>query len=319
MEVNEILDAIRHNKGRFAREATLAAIEKREEITPHLLRILEETIEQAHKLVEDPSYMAHMYALHLLAQFREGRAYPLVARLFSIPGKVVDDLAEDFLTEGLGPVLASVAHGDPSLIKGLVENREAYTWARVGALRAIPAMVGAQELPREAALAYFQELLRGKLEREPLKDVDAVWDALIHFAISLHPEEIYEDIEKAYERNLVNPGIVALEDVDRGLGRGKEKTLKDLPKAHPLITDTVEEMHWWACFEEDYKERQTQQRERRSLDVPEPLLPSARRDRQDDPVVQTIRRNVPKVGRNAPCPCGSGKKFKKCCSIKEHT
>jgi len=29
--------------------------------------------------------------------------------------------------------------------------------------------------------------------------------------------------------------------------------------------------------------------------------------------VQTIRREVPRVGRNDPCPCGSGKKYKKCC------
>ncbi len=29
--------------------------------------------------------------------------------------------------------------------------------------------------------------------------------------------------------------------------------------------------------------------------------------------VQTIRRDVPRVGRNDPCPCGSGKKYKKCC------
>lgn len=27
----------------------------------------------------------------------------------------------------------------------------------------------------------------------------------------------------------------------------------------------------------------------------------------------TIRREAPKVGRNDPCPCGSGKKFKQCC------
>jgi preprotein translocase subunit SecA len=26
-----------------------------------------------------------------------------------------------------------------------------------------------------------------------------------------------------------------------------------------------------------------------------------------------VRREVPKVGRNEPCPCGSGKKFKNCC------
>ena len=31
------------------------------------------------------------------------------------------------------------------------------------------------------------------------------------------------------------------------------------------------------------------------------------------PVVQTIRRGQPKVGRNDPCPCGSGKKYKRCC------
>ncbi|MEJ1406980.1 MAG: SEC-C metal-binding domain-containing protein, partial [Candidatus Sedimenticola sp. (ex Thyasira tokunagai)] len=29
--------------------------------------------------------------------------------------------------------------------------------------------------------------------------------------------------------------------------------------------------------------------------------------------VKTIVNEAPKVGRNDPCPCGSGKKFKKCC------
>jgi preprotein translocase subunit SecA len=26
-----------------------------------------------------------------------------------------------------------------------------------------------------------------------------------------------------------------------------------------------------------------------------------------------VRRDQPKVGRNDPCPCGSGKKYKRCC------
>ncbi len=33
------------------------------------------------------------------------------------------------------------------------------------------------------------------------------------------------------------------------------------------------------------------------------------------PKGQTVRREQPKVGRNDPCPCGSGKKFKKCCGV----
>lgn len=32
---------------------------------------------------------------------------------------------------------------------------------------------------------------------------------------------------------------------------------------------------------------------------------------------ETIRRDGPKVGRNDPCPCGSGKKYKKCCLKKD--
>jgi preprotein translocase subunit SecA len=32
----------------------------------------------------------------------------------------------------------------------------------------------------------------------------------------------------------------------------------------------------------------------------------------DDAPVHTVRRDEPKVGRNDPCPCGSGKKYKKC-------
>ena len=32
----------------------------------------------------------------------------------------------------------------------------------------------------------------------------------------------------------------------------------------------------------------------------------------DNAVVKTFRRDMPKVGRNDPCPCGSGKKYKKC-------
>ena len=40
--------------------------------------------------------------------------------------------------------------------------------------------------------------------------------------------------------------------------------------------------------------------------------PQPARTGGDDAKVKTIRRDTPKVGRNDPCPCGSGKKYKKC-------
>jgi preprotein translocase subunit SecA len=40
--------------------------------------------------------------------------------------------------------------------------------------------------------------------------------------------------------------------------------------------------------------------------------PRPARSGGDDAPVKTVRRDEPKVGRNEPCWCGSGKKFKKC-------
>jgi len=44
-------------------------------------------------------------------------------------------------------------------------------------------------------------------------------------------------------------------------------------------------------------------------------LQGERREAQHSPTTgppTTVRRSTPKVGRNDPCPCGSGKKYKKC-------
>jgi hypothetical protein len=48
----------------------------------------------------------------------------------------------------------------------------------------------------------------------------------------------------------------------------------------------------------------------------EPALPEW--DSYPPAAGDTIRREAPKVGRNDPCPCGSGKKYKKCCLSKAH-
>lgn len=48
--------------------------------------------------------------------------------------------------------------------------------------------------------------------------------------------------------------------------------------------------------------------------IPEP--PSKTGTPQPSPVPPVPVPSEPKVGRNDPCPCGSGKKYKKCCLLK---
>ena len=38
-----------------------------------------------------------------------------------------------------------------------------------------------------------------------------------------------------------------------------------------------------------------------------------RRQEESGVTQMPVHRAAPKIGRNDPCPCGSGKKYKKCC------
>jgi preprotein translocase subunit SecA len=51
------------------------------------------------------------------------------------------------------------------------------------------------------------------------------------------------------------------------------------------------------------------------VDVPEQAAAGFDRAVQDALPQEPVRRDLPKVGRNDLCPCGSGKKYKKCCGV----
>ena len=49
------------------------------------------------------------------------------------------------------------------------------------------------------------------------------------------------------------------------------------------------------------------------MTMPPPQQTNNNNAASESGAVTTIRRAAPKVRRNDPCPCGSGKKYKKCC------
>ena len=246
MTVEEILNELRYyGDGRFPRTALKEGVARREEITPELLRVLEDAAENVEELPK--GYMAHIYAMFLLAQFQEERAYPLIVDFYSTPGKAVMDVSGDVVTGDLGRILASVSGGDPSLMKALVENEEANEYVRSAALKGLTLLVIQGELPRKEMMTYLQYLFRGGIIREH----SALWNTLVSSSVRLYPEEVYEDIKQAYKDGLVETFFVGFQDVERALDRGKEQTLKELRdhSHYKLIEDVISEMECWAGFE----------------------------------------------------------------------
>ena len=104
--------------------------------------------------------------MYLLAQFRVKEAYPLLFEFSSIPGEVTLDLTGDVVTEDLGKILASVACGDDSLIKRLIEGDNVNEYVRSSSLKALVIMVNEGEKTREEVIEYFSELFNYRLKRE---------------------------------------------------------------------------------------------------------------------------------------------------------
>src|SRR5882724_12984533 len=116
MEIVEILSEFKRATGKFPQAAVEAAVERRDEIVPDLLRILDETIARP----TEADSMAQVFAMFLLAQFREVRAYPLFIRLASLPGDTLEDLLGEIFAGSFSNLLASVCGGEVEGIQSLI-------------------------------------------------------------------------------------------------------------------------------------------------------------------------------------------------------
>jgi len=287
MTVREIVKDLELYTGRFPKRAMRAAIEQREAITPELLRVLEEVAASPEVFAARDDYMLHLFSMYLLAQFRETRAYrPLVA-IFSAPGEIPFDLAGDTVTEGLKQLFGSVYDGDPGPLQGLVENNGANEYVRSAAIDAFIVLAGSGQMPRERVVDYYRNLFHGGLERV----AGQTWNGLVCAAADLPAPELLEDVRKAYADRLVDRGFADLRGVERDLldpNRRRRDT-------YSIITDAVAEMEGWSSF---HREGALSKKPPGSTPPSSPGAAPAR---------------SVKVGRNEPCPCGSGKKYKKCC------
>ena len=167
MTIPEILKDLEPYTRKFPMAAVREAIEQREAITPELLRIVEAIAANPTEFAQRDGYMLPVFALYLLAQFREKRAFPAVVKMFSAPGETSYQLVGDTVTDGLKRILASVYDGNPAPLHGLIENEQADEYVRDAAINAILVLEHTGQMPCAEVIEYFRNLFHGRLHRTP--------------------------------------------------------------------------------------------------------------------------------------------------------
>jgi Protein of unknown function (DUF1186)/SEC-C motif len=278
--------------GRLPVEAIRAAQADRDTMAPIFLRTIDDFLSSEGPA--DPN--ALFFIFHLLGEWREKSAYRSLAALLRLPGDVLDTILGDCITETTHRVMAAVFDGDPEPLYAIIRDSEADEYVRAKMLQTIAMLTRRGELPRDTTAAFLRDCFS---QLEPKEDC-YVWSGWIDAVVWLGLTELKPLVKETFLRRSIDPMWLRFKDFEEDL-----QYSVDHPDAEPLHADgdltlfgeTVAEMSEWACFAPKAPRQDTSDwGARTSLGMPH-------------------REPLRKVGRNDPCPCGSGKKFKKCCLV----
>ena len=280
-------------------EALQSADAHREVLVAPLLQAMERGIAKPTDLPEGEA-MLFSYATYLLAKWRETQAYPLFIRWLSLPGEQAHDLGGDTVTQDGKRFLASVCDGNLEPIKQLVLNRAADEYCRATAVEALALLAIWGEVPRQPIEEYFVRLAYEGLERE----CNHVWTCLCSACLDLEALGVFPELRRAYDDGLIEVECISRKEVDEVEAGPRGKWIERQRDRCPPIADVAEATAWWGYFKREPGSKARQ------------LAEYASRIAETEPefdVPATPYVAPPKVGRNEPCPCDSGKKYKKCC------
>jgi Protein of unknown function (DUF1186)/SEC-C motif len=298
MSPNEVLIELAKDRTTHPLEALGSADAHRGVLVQPLLDALDRCVSHPDTASEEEAQL-FCYALYLLAKWRETRAYPLVIRWLSLSDGVSTGLSGDVSTQDGARILASVCDGDLEPIKRLVLNRDADQFSRGVAVAALALLAVWAEVPRNTILSYFAWLAREGLERR----TNYVWGALAAGSADIEALDVFPDLRRAYDEGFIDPQVIGRSELDDVEASPRGAVLERMKERHPPIDDVADATSWWARFGRLASHRRTEE-----------LAMAAAREVEDAAPVEPYRA-PPRVGRNEPCPCGSGKKFKKCCGV----
>ena len=224
---------------------------------------------------------AFFFALHLCAARGETRLHAPLCGLL-LDGEATDELLGDAVTETLRGLLISTFDGDLAPMQAVVEAASSDAFAAEAALLAIAYLGWAGRLPRAGVEAYLRQVF-DKIPREP----DVMWVGFVTAVAALGLKALVPQVETVFAEGGVARDVMRLSDFRQDLADALADPARpivfDALRIGPLA-DAVETLSAWHSFAAGPRRR-----------------------------AGTVLNPMRDVGRNDPCPCGSGKKFKKCC------
>jgi uncharacterized protein len=292
-DISDIIDRL--NGDGLPRGALRDAIENWDRALPVFLGMLEGYIQDpdTNEAYADPLF----FIVHLFGQMRETRAYPLLMRFAAMSPEHVERVMGDGITATFSRVAASVFDGNPQPIRDVILNEQADEFVRNGLFEALALVTRDGRADRKSTEAF---LVQCYADLKPQHDC-YVWVGWQSAILYLGLGDLADLVRRAFASGRIDPSIMSFRDFESdlaavrldpaGAGRGHNEI--------GYFDDVIAEFSHWHAFSDT-----TAQSRPQSVNSAGASPASI--------VVRSVKRRGRPRG-NDPCPCGSGRKFKKCC------
>lgn len=268
-----------------------------------------------------------LHAIALLKQLDAKEKLPIIISHLSEKEELTSFWYEDHLYETLWHFIYHLSHDDLSNLKQFQKDRTINSRAKVIIQQAVTQIAYHQPTRREEVENWYIELLEFCIENieDSLRcDIEVVTNIVVELC-GLGAQKSLPLIKKCYDLDLIE--IYACGSYDN-VAEDIFKPLKDDFRKIEIYDhifdhyqDIVSTWHGYSGAEETEAELLAEiARKEKKLEELNAKLEFQRKvlkEKEEENERLNFSNNnstlQPKVGRNEPCPCGSGKKYKKCC------
>lgn len=296
MTIDDVLRDLGADHGPLPREALQWALDNWSVAAPRFLQLLKQYADGSDR--SQTTANALLIGLHLLAEKRETAAFTDLCRILRQPD--AEELLGDAITTVLHQILISTFDGDVVTLHAVIEAADADEFVRDAAMSAMAFLARVDRISRTDAVDYLRRLFA---TMQPQRE-SYVWVSWAHAVGLFGLADLAPCVRQLCDRGWIHAQLLSYQEFEEDLRQVQNDpeatSLLELLRLRPFGS-TIEELSGWYGFSEQYAIDEAKRAEREASLLRQALEPE-------------IRHNPWRhFGRNDPCPCGSGRKFKKCC------
>lgn len=279
----------------FPAEALLAAKSHWAEFWPHIAALMQRM--QADEELSDDEYQLLFYGVMLLADVADLSQAPAFMQWVDTTDGLGSDLEYtlgDAMTEDLATMLFVLSAGQSLPLQQLLLSEKAGIYVKAAALAALFAQQELAEQQGQAPdTAALIPLLQQVIDVASRHGQKFVLGELAIWCISFGLQQLKPAFELLLRQNRIDTKVISTREISRWQLANSEK-----PLASGLVRPSFDVMslQHWLAFQPDS-----------TATTAEPLTEVSAGSPENATSTKVL------AGRNDACPCGSGKKYKKCC------